>query len=89
MNALNVALGGSSGDKIYGVSFQDDSNGGTNVVYSLDVDVVGDISAEGFGDNLETAIRAEPGLESLFSNICFLSQTKLIFYFQNLLFFFF
>ena len=78
INALNTALGGSSSDQIYEVSFADDENGGINVVYTISDDLNSTVNSSGFGDSLETSIRNEPGLEPLFSNV------TTFFFFYNL-----
>ena len=69
MNSLNTALGGSSENQIYGVSFINNANGGVDILYSIDLNLGSAVSANGFSDVLSNAIQAEPGLEPLFRKI--------------------
>jgi hypothetical protein len=72
MNAFDTALGGSNGNQIYGVIFQSNSNGGVDVVYTIDNS--SNVSNAGFPILLDVSIRAESGLESLFGKKCFFQK---------------
>jgi hypothetical protein len=66
MNALNSALGGSSENQIYNVSFSDNGNGGVDVTYAINMDLAPSVSISGFGNMLLNSIENEPGLAPLF-----------------------